>query len=392
MNFISKKLSIVLGAILLHLSIGSIYAWSILTKPLMLYFDTPLPSVQLVFSIAIFCLGLTTIIGSKIIAHNKTSTNAIFATIFFISGLLVSQLAIKYHSIYLLYLGYGVIGGIGVGIGYITPISILITIFPNKRGFAIGSAIMGFGFASLIASIIYKNILNIFDINYFFLLISVIYTIMMIIASLLLSPINSNLDLHTNNYQNINRLDIIYSKKFIIIWLIIFLNIFCGISLLSIASLLLQNLAHLTIAKATIIIGFLGIANGLGRIFWASFSDLATRKLFYSIIMIVQICCLIIMLNTSINTFIIVGFLLIISCYGGGFALLPAYLSDVYPVKLTTLVHGMILTAWSIAGLIGPYLTALIYKNQQKQDNILLLMLITIFIAFILSLFLSKKN
>lgn len=388
-NIKYNNLRIVFGAILLHLSIGSIYAWSIVTKPLVAYFGVSLPQVQISFSLAIFFLGLSAAGLGKYLHKFNAGTTALFSTLFFVSGLFIANYAVAIKSIWLLYLGYGVIAGIGIGIGYIAPITTLILCFPNNRGFATGCAIMGFGFASLIASGIYEYILAKFGLHYFFMSIGLIYLVVMLFASYLLSPkITDTISKQYISFE-FSYIKTISSVYFILIWLIMLINISCGIGLLSIASPLLQDISHLSIVEAGLIVGVLGIANGGGRIAWAGVSDYVKRPLIYVMFFVIQIICFGLLLMQPGDNINIIAIFVIITCYGGAFSTLPAYLSDIFNIKSVSTVHGMVLTAWGIAGFLGPYLVAYIKTTYNNYNMALQLFLFFDVLALIAAIILT---
>ncbi|MCC2625617.1 MAG: yhjX 1 [Burkholderiales bacterium] len=388
-NIQYNNIRIVLGAVLLHLSIGSIYAWSIVTKPLVAYLGISLPQVQIGFSLAIFFLGLSAAGLGKYLHRFNAGTVSLFSTLFFISGLFIANYAIVIKSIWLLYLGYGVVGGIGIGMGYTAPITTLILCFPNNRGFATGCAIMGFGFASLIASGIYEYVLNEFGLPYFFMSIGLIYLAVMLIASFLLSAKISGLNIKKSAYHEFSYTKTIFSLPFILIWLIMLTNITCGIGLLSIASPLLQDISHLSVIEAGVIVGILGIANGGGRIMWAGVSDYVKRSFIYVIFFLIQIACFAVLINNSNSLVNIIAIFIIITCYGGAFATLPAFLSDIFHIKSVSIVHGMVLTAWGVAGFLGPYLVAYIKTTYANYNTALQLFMCFDVLALVAAIILT---
>lgn len=313
-----------------------------------------LPSVTFIFSLSILFLGLSAgLFGNFTEKYGVTQTGLI-STAFFITGLIGSALAISMQSLWLLYLFYGIIGGIGLGLGYITPVSTLVKYFPNAKGFATGLAIMSFGFASVVAGPLMQSLVASYGLVSNFLILAFGYAFIMILSSLYLTP--------PDNYKEEQHVIDIKPQKvyktwqFKAIWYIFFINVSCGIALLSIISPMAQEIIGISAGQAAGLVGIVGLINGLGRIVWSTFSDFIGRCNTYIIFFMLEIL-LFFLLTATTNEFIfILTVLLIISCYGGGFSCLPAMLSDIFGNKHLSTIHGRTLTAWGCAGIAGPLL------------------------------------
>lgn len=354
------KLKIILSAVGIHISIGSVYAWSVLTLPIMLTLGCTLTEVQFAFSIAILFLGLSAGFLGKYVEKIGPKNSGLLSTFLFLLGLSGTSMAIYLHSLPLLYLFYGVIGGTGIGIGYITPVSTLIKTFPNNKGLAGGIAIMGFGIASLIAAPVMQIFIQSMPIFLVPLILGLIYFIIMFISSFGFSNVktNNNYSENITNGMTLNEAKV--TKNFLYLWLILFLNIFCGIAIISVASPLSQEILGILPDAAAIIVGVIGLMNGLGRIIWPYISDYMSRKDIYTGIFIVQIICFLIMLAPINVVLFKICLYTVITCYGAGFALMPSYLSDVFGNKELGAIHGRVLTAWAAAGLLAPLFIAFI--------------------------------
>ena len=299
----------------------------------------------------------------------------------------------------LLYLFYGIIGGIGLGIGYITPVSTLVKYFPNRPGFATGLAIMGFGFASLIAGPLMQFLVAQVGLVNNFIILGVIYLVVMGASSLYLKapqpkqPPRTTQDKSTMYVHNHGMLanDAMKTWQFGALWWIFFINITCGIGLLSLASPMAQETIGMTPAAAASLVGIIGIFNGGGRIVWSTISDYIGRAQTYILFFILQIIAFYVLAETNNALTFQVLILLIITCYGGGFACMPAYLADLYGIRQLSTIHGRILTAWGLAGIVGPMLVSYFHEAGYGYTTALicfaLLFVLNTMIAILLKIY-----
>ncbi|MCC8361124.1 L-lactate MFS transporter [Salinimicrobium sediminilitoris] len=371
MGKIKNRWLIAASAVGIHISIGSVYAWSVFTKPLIQKFGWELADTQFTFSLAIFFLGISAAFLGHYLEKKGPRKSGLLAAIFFGIGIAGSGLAIYLESIYLLYLFYGVFGGIGLGLGYITPVSTLVKWFPDKRGLATGLAIMGFGFAALISSPVIVYLISAVGIASTFFIMGGLYFIIIFFSSLYLAPPPKDWvpkGFHATEasgkkrvQQDLSQLtanEAVKTKRFWYLWLMLFINISCGIAIISVASPMAQEYAGMTVVAAATMVGIMGLFNGAGRIGWASFSDYIGRPAMYTIFFAIQVVAFFI-LPTATNPIVFQGIIfLILSCYGGGFATIPAYIGDVFGTKQLGAIHGYILTAWAAAGMAGPLFAA----------------------------------
>ncbi|MBR4847572.1 MAG: MFS transporter, partial [Phascolarctobacterium sp.] len=234
---------IALSAIGIHICIGSVYAWSVLTKPIMEAMGFSLKDVTWTFSLAILFLGLSAgFLGSYVEKYGPRKSGLVSAT-FFCLGMLGTAFALTQHSMTLMYLFYGVVGGIGLGVGYITPVSTLVKWFPNNRGLATGLAIMGFGFASLIAGPVMQILIAKYGLINNFLILGCVYFVVMVASALYLEPPKTTVDTSAPTKHTVNQPTVtgpqytakeaMHTWKFAALWWIFFTNITCGIGLLA---------------------------------------------------------------------------------------------------------------------------------------------------------------
>lgn len=366
---------IALSAIGIHICIGSVYAWSVLTKPIMQAMGFTLKETTWTFSIAILFLGLSAGFLGDYVEKYGPRKSGLTSTCFFGLGMFGTALALHLNSLPLLYLFYGVIGGIGLGTGYITPVSTLVKWFPNNRGFATGLAIMGFGFASLIAGPLMQILVAKYGLVQNFIILGCVYMVIMAASAFYLEPPKAS----NGGPSGINVKSILPDTQFTAkearktwqfyaLWWIFFTNITCGIGLLAVASPMAQEVVKMTPMAAASMVGIIGLINGLGRIFWSTISDYLGRSTVYVVFFLIQIFAFYALAETSSAFIFQLIVFVIISCYGGGFSCMPAFLSDLFGTKELSAIHGKILTAWGMAGIAGPLLLSWIRETTNSYS------------------------
>lgn len=366
---------IALSAIGIHICIGSVYAWSVLTKPIMQAMGFTLKETTWTFSIAILFLGLSAGFLGDYVEKYGPRKSGLTSTCFFGLGMFGTALALHLNSLPLLYLFYGVIGGIGLGTGYITPVSTLVKWFPNNRGFATGLAIMGFGFASLIAGPLMQILVAKYGLVQNFIILGCVYMVIMAASALYLEPPKAS----NGGPSGINVKSILPDTQFTAkearktwqfyaLWWIFFTNITCGIGLLAVASPMAQEVVKMTPMAAASMVGIIGLINGLGRIFWSTISDYLGRSTVYVVFFLIQIFAFYALAETSSAFIFQLIVFVIISCYSGGFSCMPAFLSDLFGTKELSAIHGKILTAWGMAGIAGPLLLSWIRETTNSYS------------------------
>ena len=358
---------VAVAAVGIHISIGSVYAWSVFTKPIIQQMGVSLRDTQWAFSLAIFFLGMSAAFLGKYVEKYGPRKSGIVSALFFSSGMFGSALAVSMGSLPLLYLFYSVIGGIGLGVGYITPVSTLIKWFPEKRGFATGLAIMGFGFGAWFASPVIQFLIERLGLVSCFLVLGAIYLALMLPSALYLAPPKVTKAVEEKRAKflgkQVSLKEAMHKKMFYVLWLYLYINITCGISLLSVASPMMQEIAGMTAMSAAVVVGIIGIINGLGRSGWSAASDYLGRPNTFICFFLIQAAAFHLLTQTTSAIWFPVLFYIIISCYGGGFATIPAFLADVFGTKELAAIHGRILSAWAMAGITGPLLTSFIRET-----------------------------
>jgi len=356
-----NKWVIASAGMLLQLSIGSIYAYSVWINPIQLINGWDAHQLKLSFSLAICFLGLTAAFMQKFVRKFGPKKAGLIAALFFGVGLMGSGFAIAEKSLPLFYLFYGVISGIGLGFGYITPISVVVKWFPEKPGFAGGLVIMSFALGSILASRIILPLTESIGVSHSFYLLGLVYFAIMVLASLCLSlpfsAVSTEDDLKNNSPIALKEL--LTDFRFYSLWLMLFLNTTCGIALISIAAPMAKDIIHINDQQAINFVGFIGFFNGFGRLFWSSISDKIGRWYTFFTFFAIGAFCFIVLSQTHTPIVFQIMVFIIISCYGGAFAAMPAFVKDLYgPYKMST-PFGFILIAWSAAAFVGPGLISL---------------------------------
>ncbi|GAB3721737.1 L-lactate MFS transporter [Nocardiopsis nanhaiensis] len=372
------------AALAVHLSIGQVYAFSVFKTPLVERFDSSLTAIGVVFSISIVMLGLSAAFGGKWVERNGPRKAMFVSGLCWGAGFLVGALGVATGQLWLLYLGYGVLGGIGLGIGYISPVSTLIKWFPDRPGMATGMAIMGFGGGALIASPLSAALLERFGdtpadaIVPAFLILGGVYLTAMMLGAMTVKvpppgwkpdgwepgPSVSGGDAAT---EGVSVERAFGTRQFWLLWIVLFCNVTAGIGILEQAAPMVQDFfTGVGPAEAAGYVGFLSLCNMLGRFVWSSASDVIGRKRTY--IGYLGIGGLLYLLIAVAGTSSVVLFVavtgIILSFYGAGFATIPAYLKDLFGSFNVGAIHGRLLTAWSCAGIAGPLIVNVIADYQ----------------------------
>jgi MFS family permease len=381
------------AALCVHLCIGQAYAFSVfnlpMTKLIGIASSTPedwtIPELGWVFSIAIVFLGLSAALAGTWLDRVGPRKAMFTAACFFGAGFIVSAIGVAAHQLWIVYLGYGVLGGCGLGIGYISPVKTLITWFPDRPGMATGMAIMGFGGGALIASPLSVWLMAQFNtdthigVQETFIALGVIYFCFMSIGAIIVRvpaadwkpagyvPPAQSKSMITNRVVHVDQA--LKTPQFYLLWWVLCLNVTAGIGVLGQASAMSQEMfqGRITPVAAAGFVGLLSLFNMAGRFFWASVSDFIGRKSTYTIFFLLGLVLYAVVPSTakmgSIGLFVLC-YGVILSMYGGGFATIPAYLRDVFGVQYVGAIHGRLLTAWSAAGVLGPVLVNYIREYQ----------------------------
>lgn len=393
-----NRWSIAVAGVIIQLCLGTIYGWSVFTKPLMAQFGWTQTQATLPFTIAIGVLAIATITGGTWLDKKGPKIVATVGTIMFSIGIILTGFAIHVGSLTLLYLTYGVIGGLGLGLGYITPIATLVKWFPDKRGLITGIAVMGFGLGALMMTFIAPFMIVLLGISTTFYIFGTIFLVLLAIASQFLveppkgwTPVGWAIPTTGVAASGMNLQEAVKTKFFWLLWGMLFVNITAGIALISQASPMAQEIVGLTAAQAGVLLGIMSVFNGMGRLFWSGFSDRLGRRNVFLILFATQaIVFLILPSVTTVIPFAIIS-CYILFCYGGGLATMPAFTADVFGTKNVGTIYGWLLTSWSAAGVVGPMFFAYIRQAYQGYSQALYITGIALIIALILP-YLAKQS
>jgi len=392
---------IALSAIGIHISIGSVYAYSVITNPVKDIFDVEGSTIKWAFKIAILCLGFSAAFLGPWVEKVGPRVSGTAAAIFYGVGILGSGLAVQLESLVLFYACYGVIGGIGLGLGYITPVSTLVKWFPDKRGLATGMAIMGFGLSALIFGPVMQYLFEAVGVINAFFILGVIYLVLILASARYIERppegyMPKGFDKTTaknvrEDISNITAKEALKSRRFYYIWLMMFINITCGIAIIAAASPMMQEKLDYTPMQAAAVVGLIGVFNGLGRLLWSGLSDYLGRPNTYVIFFAFQILAFYFLPQIAVELLFLTILFTVITMYGGGFATLPAFLGDLFGTKQLGAIHGLVLASWAIAGVVGPTIYDVVKQSTGSLDITLKVFSGLFVVAFIISLFMKRS-
>ncbi len=389
------------AALAIHLSIGQVYAFSVFKNPLLALQAADgshwnLKAVGYIFSIAIAFLGISAALFGAWLERAGPRRAMFYSALCFGLGFVIASFGVSSHQLALIYLGYGVIGGIGLGLGYISPVSTLIKWFPDRPGLATGLAIMGFGGGAMIGGPLANNLMAYYkaagqpSIPYTMITMGGLYFVFMMFGVFTIripregwrpagwTPSQKKSALISTNNVAVGKAWL--TPQFWLLWIILFVNVTAGIGILEQAAPMIQDLFHgaVTPTAAVGFVGLLSIFNMAGRFFWASTSDFLGRKATYFVFFTLGAILYFVLPLTrqeqlnSIPLFVGIAVVLL-SMYGGGFATIPAYLKDLFGGYNVSAIHGRLLTAWSAAGIIGPLIVNGILdhyvETHQPREN-----------------------
>ena len=414
------------AAIAVHMCIGEVYGFSVFKKPLAQALGITAPGmgdwteadVGVAYSIALALLGLSAAFFGKWVERSGPRKTMLASLVCFCGGLILTSLAVRWHQLWLLYAGYGLVGGIGLGLGYIAPVSTLMKWFPDRPGMAAGMAIMGFGGGALIGGPLAEELMKRFasatsiGASEALLIMAGLYAVSMLFGALIVrvpaegwkpqgwEPTQHASKLITTANVGLDRAW--KTPQFWFLWVVLCMNVSAGIGILGQASPMVQDMFKVTPAAAAGYVGLLSLCNLGGRFFWSTISDIVGRKGIYCLFFIAGAA-----LYASVPwiegqgsvTLFVVATGLILSMYGGGFATIPAYLRDLFGTHQVGAIHGRLITAWSMAAIIGPQLVdrisaanKKIMPPEQAYNSIFYLMVLLLVVGLIANLLVKPVN
>ena len=373
----SKRWGIAAAGFLLQMALGAVYAWSVFRGPLVKQFHWSISQVTLTFTICIFVLGVAAFFGGLWL--NKTGPRTVALTGGFLYGLGVFLASFSAGKLWWLYLSYGVIGGIGLGFGYIVPVSVLVKWFPDRRGLITGIAVGGFGAGALVTAPVATRLIQSVGVLHTFAYLGVAYlAVTMATGFFMVNPpdgwkpegwMPSASQKAQRSAADYTLADALKTWQWWALWCLLFLNTTAGISLISQESPIFQEIARVTAIVAAGMVGIVSIGNAVGRIFWAWVSDAITRRWTFVVMFLLQVGLFWLLPNMTTAAVLTVVSFTILMCYGGGFGTMPAFTADYFGSKNVGPIYGLMLTAWGTASAFGPLLIARLRQSSGSYGS-----------------------
>ena len=387
-----NRWGIAVAAVCMQICLGAVYGWSVFKKPLMGAEHWAETAVQLNFTLAIFFLGVGTIIGG--LWQDKAGPRKVATTAGIIYGIgyMLSGIAAANHSLNMLYVGYGILTGIGMGMGYICPVATLVKWFPDRRGLMTGVAVCGYGFGAAVMGPFAAWEIIRYSVSATFWTLGIIYLIVVVAAAqFYANPPQgwrpAGWEPRTAVAKAASSYDFTVGEalatwQFYLLFFLLFLNVSAGIMIISQASPMAQEMVGMTVLKAAGMVSVISLCNGLGRVFWAWVSDYLGRARVYFLLFLIQVAIFFLLPRIHDWTLFTLCFAIIGLCYGGGFGTMPSFTADFFGAKAMGGIYGIILLAWGLAAIPSPIMIARIHQSIGRYapaiDIITVVMLISL--------------
>jgi OFA family oxalate/formate antiporter-like MFS transporter len=355
-----------IAAFLMQLALGSVYAWSVFLNPVIALYHVTRLQANLTFSIVLVALGITAGFGGYL--NNRFGPRAIATAGGVLYGLGVILAAFAAPNLLVLYLTFGIIGGIGIGLGYIVALAMLIKWFPDRRGFITGLAVAGFGGGAVITGLVAPALIKSVGVGSTFLYLGIAYLVVIVIVAQFFrtapdgyAPAGWTPSVRQQTDRVVRDFTLAEAfrlPRWYVLWLILALNVTAGAALISVASPLAQKFTGVGALTAALIVIVISIFNAVGRLFWGWLSDAIGRPFTFLSLFVIQLIVFAIMPSISNFYLLLVPAAIIGLCYGGGFGTMPAFAADFFGPKNAGTIYGAMLTAWSAGGIVGPILIA----------------------------------
>ena len=388
-----KRWGIALAAILVQMALGAVYAWSVFRVPLSKLFHSTISEVTLTFTIAIFVLGFASFFGGLWLKQAGPRVVAMTGGLLYGGGVFLASFS---SGLCWLYLTYGVIGGIGLGFGYIVPIAVLVKWFPDRRGLMTGIAVGGFGAGALVTAPVATRLIQSVGVLHTFAYLGIAF-LMVTVAAAGSCTIRRRAGCRRDGRQRRSRLrsarrrtlrlgEALKTWQWWALWLLLFLNTSAGISVISQEAPMFQELAKVTAIVAAGMVGVVSIGNAVGRVFWAWVSDGITRRATFAVMFLLQIALFwFLPMFHSVTRLTVVAFIILL-CYGGGFGTMPAFAADYFGAKNIGPIYGLMLTAWGFASAFGPLLIAYMRQSSGTYEGALHVIAVVMVVSIVLPL------
>ena len=357
---------IAIAGVFLQIALGAVYAWSVFRVPLAKQFGWSISEVTLTFTISIFVLGIAAFFGGLWL--NRKGPRIVALTGGTLYGLGVYLASFSAHKLWWLYLSYGLIGGIGLGFGYIVPVAVLVKWFPDRRGLITGIAVGGFGAGALVTAPLATRLIQTVGVLSTFAYLGLAYLVVTVVAGFFMqnppdgwrpegwTPTASQSSQRAGHDYTLS--EALKTWQWYALWLLLFLNTCAGISIISQEAPIFQELTGVSAVVAGGMVGVASLGNAVGRVFWAWVSDLITRRATFFVMFLVQVLLFWFLPNIGAATLMTIVTFVVLMCYGGGFGTMPAFTADYFGPKNVGPIYGLMLTAWGFASAFGPLFIA----------------------------------
>jgi len=365
-----SRWTIAIAGVFMQVALGAVYAWSVFRVPLTSQFGWSTSEVTLTFTISIFVLGIAAFFGG--LWQNRTGPRVVALTGGVLYGLGVFLASFSNNRLWWLYLSYGLIGGIGLGFSYIVPVAVLVKWFPDRRGLITGIAVGGFGAGALITAPVATALIQSVGVLTTFAYLGIAYLIVTVVAGLFMQnppdgwrpdgwmPTASQTSQRSRSDYTLG--EALKTWQWYALWLLLFLNTFAGISIISQEAPIFEELLGASAIVAASMVGIASIGNAFGRVFWAWVSDLITRRATFFVMFVIQVLVFWFLPSVTAVTLMAIVAFVVLMCYGGGFGTMPAFAADYFGSKNVGPIYGLMLTAWGAASVVGPGMIA--YMRQ----------------------------
>jgi OFA family oxalate/formate antiporter-like MFS transporter len=367
---ISNRWVIAIAGVFMQLALGAVYAWSVFRVPLAKQFGWSISEVTLTFTISIFMLGIAAFFGGLWLNRQGPRIVALVGGVLYGLGVLLASFSA--NRLWWLYLSFGFIGGIGLGLAYIVPVAVLVKWFPDRRGLITGIAVGGFGAGALITAPVATALIQDVGVLSTFAYLGIAYLIVTVAASLFMqNPPDgykpegwapTAFETRQRAVHDYTLGEALKTWQWYALWLLLFLNTFAGISVISQEAPIFQELVGVSAVVAASMVGLASIGNAFGRVFWAWVSDLLTRRITFVVMFVLQVLLFWFLPSISGVALMTILSFVVLMCYGGGFGTMPAFAADYFGSKNVGPIYGLMLTAWGVASAVGPLLIA--YMRQ----------------------------
>jgi MFS transporter, OFA family, oxalate/formate antiporter len=399
-----NRWGIAVAAVLMQICLGAVYGWSVFKIPLMRTHQWSETAVQLNFTLAILFLGVGTVIGGLWQDRVGPRKVATVAGVLYGIGYLVAAYGTSSDSLGIIYVGYGVLSGIGMGMGYITPVATLVKWFPDKRGLMTGVAVCGYGAGALIMAPIAAPLIVSHGIPFTFTSLGIVYLIVVVIAAQFYAnppqgwtlpgwKPTSAVAKAASAYDFTVR-EAAGTWQFYLLWAMLFLNVSAGIMIISQASPMAQSkeFVGMTALQAASMVGLISIFNGLGRVFWAWVSDFIGRARVYLLLFVIQAIVFFLLPKIHDAALFSVAFAIIGLCYGGGFGTMPSFTADFFGPKYMGGIYGWILLAWGAAAIPSPIMIARLHQSTGTFSTAVYIIAAVMACSIVLPLIARRPN